>query len=146
MNGYVPIYVPEAHYREVISYVASLVAGNRVEAPASLSKLAAPAEDARGWNEDLWRDVWPALNAQTQQLLLLLAEHPGEWVPITVLEDALGTFRVVQSTLSSLTKRMKRFGQATWPFDVTVASDSGRATYRMTEEAAKSLLAVAQGA
>lgn len=68
----------------------------------------------------------------------------GEWVPIAELEDSAGSFREVQSALSSLTKRMKNHGVTKWPFKARKDDRTDRFVYLMEEATATTVLALAR--
>jgi hypothetical protein len=151
MTGYVPIYVPEAHFREMLDRLVSLMselqaaphmpADAQVESRVSAeTESGAPAEHSHAWGDDVWQWVWPNVTDNARKLLVELAEHEGQWVPITSLEDSLGSFNAVQSGLSSLTKRAKKRGEYRWPFRVKEDRETGRATYQMNEAMAKIVL------
>lgn len=143
MPGYIALQVPEPQYREMLTHLVSLLSAQPVESPMPVANTPAPApgQDEHSWPEDVWRSVWPILRDDTQRLLVVLAERPIEWVPITAFEDALGPNQAVRSALSSLTKRMKKFGLNSWPFRVVNADDqTGRAKYQMDKATAKIVL------
>jgi hypothetical protein len=157
MGTHIPIYVPEAHYREMLNRLVSLMTEAQVEPPISaeahmesqmppVSQAAASAQSGRLWSEDEWQKVWPAWRDDTRELLVVIAEHPEEWVSITALEDSLGSFRAVQSALSSLTKRMKKHGLTLWPFEFVKDDGTGRFAYKMDEATATIVLGLAHAA
>jgi hypothetical protein len=144
MAEYVPIYVPEVHYRDMVGHLVSLISQTRVESPTPDTEKAEQSDPA--WNDEVWENVWPAVKEGARKLMVVLAEHPDEWVPITVLNDSLGSSTAVQGSLSSLTKQMKKRGLADWPFEVTTDDQTGRATYRMDVAIATIVLRLARTA
>jgi hypothetical protein len=162
MSDYIPIYVPKAHHLEVLTQLVSLMteaqvesptpepqvaaATAQVESPTPEPQVAAPAQNERVWPDDLWRNVWPIVSDGTRKLLVVLAEHAGQRVAITELEGELGSFRAVQSALSSLTKQMKKYGATAWPFTAVKDAGTGRTVYVMTEAMAIIVIELAQDA
>jgi hypothetical protein len=144
MTEYVPIYVPEAHYRDMVGHLASLISQTRV-VESKPETGSAPVEQSDAvWTDEVWEKVWSTLTDGSRTIMVLLAEHPGEWVPISALEDSLGSFRAVQSALSSLTKRLRKRGLDEWPIDVEIDGQSGRAHYRMDPTTAAVVLRLAR--
>jgi hypothetical protein len=141
MTQYVPIHVPEAHYREMVRHLGSLMTD---EARMEPTIRETPDGDDHLWSDEVWENVWPTLTDESRTILALFAEHQGEWVPIEALEESLGSFRRVQSTLSSLTKRMKKHGQTKWPFEVVDGTLGTRAKYKMAEANATIVLRLTQ--
>jgi hypothetical protein len=144
MTGYVPIYVPETHYPEALRQVSSFLTEAEAESAIPVEpQAAASLVDEREWSEDLWWNVWPAVTENTRKLLVELAEHPDERVPMTALEESLGSFSAVQGALSSLTKRMKKYGPTKWPFEIE--EEGNRIAYRMNQAMATIVLSLARG-
>jgi hypothetical protein len=146
MTDYVSMHVPEIHYGEMLKHLASLMNGAPVATPG-LETKATPAQEDRSWSDDVWRKFWPVMADSTRQLLVVIAEHPGEWVPITALVSSLGTFGAVQGALSSLTKRMnKHDGPDYWPLKVEIDTETGRARYQMDQSTSSIVLELARDA
>ena len=141
MTVYIEIKVPEEHHGAVLRHLGSLMTEARPETPMpeeAQDVASAPIDGV--WSEDVWEKAWPGVTANTRKLMVELATRQGEWVTIEDLENLLGDFATVQATLSSLTKRLKRFGQTEWPFEVG-RDDEGHMTYRMDEATASIVLA-----
>jgi hypothetical protein len=127
MTPYVPLHVPEPYYRDVLAHLVSLMSEPR-EAPRSRAPALIEADAS---SDDAWQSAWPDLRDDSRQLMVVLAEHPGEWVPIAAFLDALGSPGAVQGALSSLRKRLKRVGSG-FPFKIEdVDPETGRSRYRM---------------
>ena|SRR5579859_5318881 len=126
---YVPIYVPAAHHRATLLYVASLIA---------------PATSSTGeWPEELLERLWSDSAESTNALLIAMARRAGEWVTVSELASVLGpnaNFRSVGGALGPVTKRMKAYGRDSWPFEVKQDPNTGRYSYRMSERTAATLL------
>jgi len=133
MNEYVSIPVPTVHYRTVMSYVASLIAG--------------PASNAREWSADLLQRLYVDSQESTITVLIAMAERAGEWVTVAQLGTALGKsdFRSVAGALGPVTKRMKKYGEDSAPFETKQDPKTGRYSYRMGEQTAKTLLDLHHG-
>lgn len=85
----------------------------------------------------MWRKVWREVQLQTRGVLIALAEHPGAPLTIPTLAEAIGSeTRQVQNALSSLTKRMKKYGPTKWPFIYYKDGRTGRYSYEMDEATA----------
>jgi hypothetical protein len=108
---------------------------------------AAPSTASAVSSDATWQDAWPRLRWDSKRLMILLAEHPDEWVPMSAFLDALDSFGAVQGALSSLTKRLKKFANSRdWPFEVEdVDPQTGRARYRMDDATATVVLELAKG-
>ena len=156
MSDYVMIHSPKAHHREMLAYLLSLMteaqaelpgpAGAEVKPPVPEPQATAPTENARVWPDELWRNVWPILSDDTRKCLVFFAKHAGQRVGMAELERELGSFRAVQSALSSLTKQMKKFDATAWPFTTVRDSGTGRTAYVMTQAMAIIVLELAQDA
>jgi hypothetical protein len=131
--------VPEAHYHATLEYLVSVMTESKVETatrPVATEEGASSLPGYR-WSEDEWRRLWRDLRADTKQLLVVIAEYPKDWVPISVLNDTLDSSRDVRNALSSLTKRAKKQGLRRWGFEAVPDGESGGAyRYRMDDETA----------
>jgi hypothetical protein len=145
MSTYVSISVPEAHYREMLDHLVSLMSERETESesPAAVTEESVSAPPERRWSDEAWERVWRDLRDDTRQALVVIAEQPDEWVPVSALNSALGSSREVQNALSSLTKRAKKHGLTKWGFDAVQAAETGRFRYRMDERTATIVLELA---
>src|SRR5437764_1437078 len=106
--------VPEAHYPAMLEHLLSLLRPTEAGAPAE-TQADAPAQPGQPTNAEAWEKAWPDFMDDTRKLMLLLAASPDEQVQIAALEESVGSFRRVQSALSSLTKQMKKhIGAPRW--------------------------------
>jgi hypothetical protein len=152
VTDFIPIYAPPEHYRKMMAHLLSLMTETQTESPAETQaeptvpaeteaesptpkpQAAAPAHNARVWPVELWRCVWPLVLEDTRKLCVALAANPGQRVGMPELEEELGSYRAVQSALSSLTSQSKKCGATLWPFDIIKKDpETGRAAYVMNE-------------
>src|SRR5438445_820942 len=89
---YVPVFVPSAHLRTVLLYVASL--------------LASSATGAKEWSDELLIRLYDESAESTNAVLLSMAKRAGEWVTVPEIAPVLGpnaTFRSVDGKTVGLT-------------------------------------------
>ncbi len=144
MSTYVSLEVPEAHYPEMLEYLVSRITGAPTESLMQEAPEVTLAHDSRVWSQETWENVWPDLADGTREILVLLAEHKGDWVSVAAVENAAGSFGAMQGALISFTKRMKRHGPTKWPFEIAPDDETGRLKYRMTAAMATIVLRLAQ--
>lgn len=146
MSGHVPIYVPEPHHREMLEHLVSLMTGARAKSPIPSQSEEAAAAESDQWTDDVWEVVWPAVTPDARKVLVVLAENHDEWVPIAALEESLGSLGAVQGSISSIRKRMKKYEQREWPFEIAPDDRAnGRFMYRIDEEMASIVLRLEAG-
>jgi hypothetical protein len=117
---------------------------SHVESPTPEAVESVSVQARRRWTGEEWSRLWRDLRDDTQQLLVVIAEQPGEWVPITALVRVLDSSRQVQSALSSFTKRAKKHGLPKWPFEAVTDLEAGHFRYRMDEKTAAIVLELAR--
>jgi hypothetical protein len=143
MNGYVPLYVPEAQYREMLDHLVALITKLDAASPPAATE-APPAQTNDGWSDDVWRNVWLDVTDNTRKVLLTLATRPDERLSLRKIAQFTEIETTeVQAALSSFTKRMRQSGPTEWPFTYRKDSQTGRYRYWMSEETAKIVLALA---
>jgi hypothetical protein len=149
MSQYVPVHVPEAHLPEVLRHLASLLSESPVPTPKHVPTQSAPfTADDGGWTAEVWRNVFKEVTPEARDVLVALAKRPDTWLWLSDLAEAIGTeTRTVQDALSSLTKRMRKYGPTKWPFEyVKDSREGGKYRYLMSEETAAIVLGLAQDA
>jgi hypothetical protein len=141
---YVPLHVPEQHYDAMLEHLLSLQSG--MTEARSTSAASAPSIEAKPdanmvvqERNNRFEAAWPDLRADQHHFFALLAERPGEYVPMEPdVATALGGSREAHNALISLTPRMKRNGFETWPIEVR--RGEACVIYKMDDELARVVL------
>src|SRR4029453_10535261 len=106
------------------------------QAPKQVATQSASSTADGAWTAEVWRKVYQEVTPETREGLVALAKQPDTWLWLSDLAEAIGTeTRKVQDALSSLTKRMTKYGPTKWPFEyVKDSREGGKYRYLMSQE------------
>jgi hypothetical protein len=139
MNQYVDVPVPEAHLGEILSHLASLLSKSQPAWPehSETATTAVAVQQESRWDDTAWRNILRDVTPNARAVVQALAARPGERLSVDDLAHSIGTpTRAVQDALSSLTKRMKKYGKTKWPFALHQDRRTGRYSYEMDDATA----------
>jgi hypothetical protein len=143
MEGYVPVYVPERHHREMLAHLISLMPEPSAAPPTTEPQSTTQPDDPWSKDDVLWK-VFLDVTDDMRTLFVALANHPGKRLSVSDLADAVGSPERVRGALSSLTKRMRSYKLKEWPFAYRKDGRTGLYTYEIDENRAEAILGLEQ--